>query len=67
MTEKKDNSGTLSTNKNKEKDTHPDKKGKALINGVKYWVSAWEKEGEYGPFLSLSFTKVEKKEQEQPF
>jgi hypothetical protein len=55
----RDNSGILSANKNKTKPVHPDKKGSATIGGVEYWISGWEKEGQYGPFLSLSFEKKE--------
>lgn len=51
----KDNSGSLSRNKRKEKDTHPDMKGKATIAGVEYWISGWTKENADGKWLSLSF------------
>ena len=33
-------------------DRRPDWRGDALINGVKYRVSLWEKKGGKGPFLS---------------
>jgi hypothetical protein len=51
----KDNSGSLSRNERKEKDTHPDMKGKATINGIEYWISGWTKTNENGKWLSLSF------------
>jgi hypothetical protein len=54
--EKKDLSGVLFRNEKKEKDTHPDYKGDALIDGVQYWISGWKKEGKKGPLLSLSFS-----------
>lgn len=50
-----DNSGSISKNTRKEKDTHPDIKGKATISGVEYWVDGWAKTGENGPWYSLSF------------
>lgn len=53
----KDNSGTLSRNAKKEKDNHPDYKGKATIGGVDYWVAGWAKTGQDGSkFMSLAFT-----------
>lgn len=61
---KYDNSGTLSKNQRKEKDSHPDVTGQATIDGVAYWISGWKKEGERGPWYSLAF-KV-KEEQAAP-
>ena len=59
----KDNSGSIFTNDRKEKETHPDSKGSALIGGVEYWVSAWRKEGKGGVrFLSLAFTPKQRPE-----
>lgn len=55
----RDNSGTLSANQNKTKDNHPSHRGKATIDGVEYYISAWVKEGQYGRFFSLSFQPVE--------
>jgi hypothetical protein len=55
----KDNSGVLFKNDKREKETHPNAKGSALIDGVEYWVSAWTKEGKAGKFQSLSFEKKE--------
>jgi hypothetical protein len=59
MSGTRDNSGSLSRNDRKEKETHPDFKGKATINGVDYWISGWTKENERGKWLSLSFTPRE--------
>lgn len=53
----KDNSGSLSKNTRKEKETHPDIKGKATIDGVEYWVDGWAKDGENGKWYSLSFKR----------
>ena len=63
------NSGMLSRNDRKEKDTHPDFKGAINVDGVDYWLSAWVKEGKPGgkmegrKYFSLS---VSPKEQAAP-
>lgn len=58
MDKKYDNSGAIFVNDRKEKDTHPDRSGSAMIDGVEYWVSGWIKNGKSGkPFMSLSFKK----------
>lgn len=56
------NKGAVYINDRKEQPNHPDRKGKALIDGVEYWVSGWIKEVKNGAnagqkFLSLSFTR----------
>ena len=51
-----ENSGALFKNDRKEKDSHPDYKGSALVDGADYWISAWIKEGQKGKFMSLAFT-----------
>jgi hypothetical protein len=56
----KDNSGTLFKNDRREKETQPNAKGTALIDGVEYWVSAWTKEGKAGKFQSLSFERKQR-------
>lgn len=65
MAEERDMGGILSKNEKREKDTHPHYNGKCVIGGVKYWISAWKKDGQYGPFLSLSF-KAREQQQRQP-
>lgn len=62
--EKRDNSGALFKNDYKEKDLHPDYKGKALINGIELEIGAWIKKDKNGKnFFSLSFnSKYEKAE-----
>ncbi len=62
---KKDNSGALFINDRKEKETHPDLKGSAVINGVDYWISSWDNETKDGKqYLSLAFTEKEKQSQD---
>lgn len=49
-------SGSLFPNDRKEKETQPDFKGTALINGVTYEIGAWYKKSASGKeFTSLSF------------
>lgn len=56
--EQKDMSGSLFKNDKKEKDSHPNAKGTAKIDGVEYWVSAWTKKDKNGnPWQSLSFKR----------
>lgn len=61
----KENSGTLFRNEKKEKDTHPNMTGKAMIGGILYYVSAWTKEGSKGKFQSLAFKPVNGGQQQQ--
>lgn len=41
MSKRTDNIGSLSRNRKKEKETHPDHKGSCTIAGVDYWISAY--------------------------
>lgn len=61
MAQERDNSGLLGINDRKERDAHPDRKGSCMVGGVEYWVSGWDKENQYGPFISLSFTRKDEK------
>lgn len=61
--EQRENSGSIWVNDRKEKDSHPDRTGSALIDGREYWVNGWLKKTKDGkPFLSLAF----KPKQETP-
>lgn len=57
--EKKEGSGALFKNNDRQKDTHPEYRGDILINGEEYWLSAWVKEGKNGKFFSLAAKKKE--------
>jgi hypothetical protein len=59
--EKKEGSGALFKNNDRQKDTHPEYRGDILINGVEYWLSAWVKEGKNGKFFSLAAKKKEER------
>lgn len=56
------NRGAIWGNDKKEKDTHPDLRGQANIDGVEYWVSAWKRkpgDNPKSPALRFAFTKKE--------
>jgi hypothetical protein len=54
--------GAIWKNDRKEKDTHPDFRGTATIEGIYYWVSGWKRKedaSDRAPALSFSFQKKE--------
>lgn len=54
----KDNSGSLFVNDKKERESQPDRRGSARIEGVDYWVSGWVKKKEDGTaWMSMSFQR----------
>lgn len=56
--EQKDNSGSLFKNEKREKDTHANANGSALIDGVAYFVDAWTNETSDGrKYQSLKFKR----------
>lgn len=58
--EQKDNSGALFVNNKREKETHPNATGTALIGGTEYWVSAWTNKSNKGTvYQSLKFEPKE--------
>jgi len=62
----KPNTGVLFKNDRKEKDTHPDTNGTALIDGKSYRISGWTKVKNNIKYQSLSFTLVENKPEGAP-
>jgi hypothetical protein len=65
MSEQKNMSGVLFKNDRKEKDSHPDYTGSAMIHGQEFWMSAWIKEGRNGKFMSFSFRPKEARDAAQ--
>jgi len=56
--ETKDFTGVLFANDKREKETQPNAKGSALIDGVEYWVSAWTNTSSKGTkYQSLKFER----------
>lgn len=51
--ELKEGQGSLFRNADKEHDKQPDYKGKIMIGGVEYRLSAWIKEGQSVKWLSI--------------
>lgn len=62
--EQRDNSGSLFVNDRKQTDNHPDRSGKAMIDGKMYWVNGWIKKSDNGQWLSLAFKLMEEHGQE---
>jgi hypothetical protein len=54
MADSNDLRGALFKNDRKEKDSHPDYRGDITIEGQKFWLSGWIKEGKKGKYLSLA-------------
>lgn len=62
------NSGILSRNDRKEKETHPDHTGSLNVEGVEYFVNAWIKDRKdgSGKFFSLSIKRKDKQPEAAP-
>lgn len=64
----KDNRGAIWGNTRKQKDTHPDFTGNAMIDGVEYNVAAWKRKANANPkapSLSFKFEKAQVDIEEQ--
>jgi len=59
------NRGVLFQNDRKQQQNHPDFKGSINVGGVDYWLSAWNKSGDKGQFISLSVQPKEARAAEQ--
>ena len=66
------NSGLLAKNDRKERDTHPDYRGKINVEGKDFWISAWIKVGREGSklagqkYMSLSVQPIEEQRPSRP-
>lgn len=52
------NTGIIGKNDYKQKDTHPDQRGRVNIKGLWFWVSGWDKMVNGRKFTSLAFTEM---------
>lgn len=62
----KENTGTLSKNKYKKEDKHPDIKGKINVAGKDYDLAGWQKTNENGTYFSLKISEPRAKEDFKP-
>ena len=52
-------------NDKKESETHPDRKGSAMIDGKEYWVSGWVNTSAKGTkYMSLKFSAKDEVQQQ---
>lgn len=52
------NTGIIGKNDYKQKDNHPDQRGRVNVAGIWYWVSGWDKNAGGRNFTSLAFTEM---------
>lgn len=57
-----DDSGRIFPNTTKRSEKSADWSGKALINGVEYYLDGWVKQGITNNWLSLAFKPIQRKE-----
>jgi len=63
----KPDSGSIFKNDKREKETHPNGTGDALIGGKMYWISAWTNTRDDGSkYQKLTFKLKEQKASEKP-
>jgi hypothetical protein len=58
----RNNEGAIWGNKRKEKDTHPDFTGNAIVDGVEYKIAAWKRRPDANPkapSLKFKFEKAQ--------
>lgn len=60
------NSGSISKNDKKTDAKHPDFKGSIKVNGEEFWISGWNKKGQYGPFVSLQVQRKDESSKSKP-
>lgn len=58
--------GTIFRNDRKEKDTHPDWRGTAMVNGALVEIALWEREGKRGTFYSVSVSPARERQAAAP-
>ena len=58
--DKRDNSGSLFKNEDRQKETHANARGSAVIDGVHYFIDAWTKDSNGKKWQSLSFKRKDK-------
>lgn len=62
----RDNSGVLFVNHRRHTDKSPAYEGEATVAGVRYRMAAWEKQGKFDKFYSLSFSIPQKADATKP-
>ena len=61
--EQRDNSGSMFINEHRQGENHPNVKGKAMVGGKMYWVSAWTKTTRDGKkWQSLAFQEMDEQQ-----
>ena len=58
------NRGSIWKNKDRQKETQPQFKGSAEVNGVEYWVAGWLRKADANPMAPAMSFRFEAKEQQ---